>query len=287
MNGYNSFPVGLIDPGNLDRLQPFATCRNLSTLQQSNDQVLIAQYLPASGVPEMSLKSFEKDDSSVGTRHHSAIFEPEYSPDEQASTRRGSKMEMRSQSFESFNDTNCLSSAPPTTLGMPAFDGLMSTSEGYSSCGIQMGTIDSSSDTSIVGESTWTDAWTPPKIATWFDSIQWPEYQTTFIPNTTSTISSATTSYPWSTSYVPEYYLNMVPSNPRPMTAMEYRLDERLAKLWGNACTYKETCSNKFGNTLAEWYREDVRHWAHCVSSNPIVVFFTMAPILCYRLIHC
>lgn len=55
------------------------------------------------------------------------------------------------------------------------------------------------------------------------------------------------------------------------MNAMESRLDQRMASLYGNPHTYDKVCSRKFGNTLAKRYREDVRQLAHCVSMDYVL----------------
>lgn len=66
---------------------------------------------------------------------------------------------------------------------------------------------------------------------------------------------------------LPMFSLKMTPSDPYVMmNETEHRLDQRMGSLYGNPNTYDKVCSRKFGSTLAEWYREDVRQLAHCVS---------------------
>jgi hypothetical protein len=101
-------------------------------------------------------------------------------------------------------------------------------------------------------------SWNPLDVAACFSSMQWTEY----VPTTEYEPFASSCS----TFGVPIFSLKMKPSDQTMRNAMEFKLDLRMAILYGDPCTYTKVCSRKFGNTLAEWYREDVRQLAHCVS---------------------
>ncbi|KAF2451863.1 hypothetical protein P171DRAFT_14153 [Karstenula rhodostoma CBS 690.94] len=101
--------------------------------------------------------------------------------------------------------------------------------------------------------------WNSSDASVCFGPMQWAEYMPSIEHE-----SFASSCHVHGT---PMFFLNMTPSDTYlMMDEMENRLDQRMGSLYGDPGTYDKVCSRKFGSTLAEWYREDVRQLAHCVS---------------------